>query len=141
MPSPTSVAVLNEVSSPTLDFLSQISPGLGFVAVGLAASIATMLLRSALPEPPKEQKGRRLLHVTYPALFGMLFATVMPPLIPWAPITQRWFWGLLAPFLWAPFYELLRPWLERRLGLTLPSSGSFFGAASPPQGGPHGPAI
>lgn len=97
---------------------------LGFLLVGIAASVVTTQLRAALPEP--EGIGWRLLHFLYPSLLGSLFAIVVSSSVPGAPWWERWVYGIVAPYLWAPLYEFIKRHYEKQLGVGLPGAPALL---------------
>ncbi len=95
--------------------------GLGFLLIGVGASIMASQLRAALP-PPETPGQRRALHHLYAPIFGMTFATLAPFSLPGFALDSRWLIGLVAPFLWAPLYDYFKKRYESQLGITLPEA-------------------
>lgn len=94
--------------------------GLGFLLIGVGASILTAQLRAALP-PPEQVGQRRALHHLYAPVFGATFATAVPFFLPGFDVSSRWLIGLVSPFLWAWLYDWYRVRYQPILG-ALPDS-------------------
>jgi len=95
----------------------------GFLLIGIGASIAASQLRGAFPPPedPKDPK-RRALHYLSTPLLGMGFAMAAPFALPGFGLDSRWLIGLVAPFLWMYLYDAYKPRAEKSLGISLPES-------------------
>lgn len=129
-PSPASQAATYLQSLP--DWL-QLS--LGFLLIGIGASILASQLRAAFPST---DGNKRALHYLYAPFFGASFATFAPFTLPGFGYDSRWLIGLVAPFLWSPFYELLKKRYETQLGVKLPDAGAMVqpgGRSTPPKEG------
>lgn len=105
--------------------------GLGFLLIGVSASMVASQLRAAFP-PPADPNSRRALHFLYPMFFGGLFASLVPFALPGFGYDQRWIFGLVAPYLWAPLYDMLKKRYEVQLGVKLPSPTEITGATPAP---------
>lgn len=100
--------------------------GIGFLLIGIGASIMASQLRAAFP-PPTEPGQRRALHYLYAPFFGASFATLAPFSLPGFELDSRWLIGLVAPFLWAPLYDYFKKRYESQLGITLPEAKDLTG--------------
>ena len=126
---PTMLSPWPDVLPPWLSLL------LGFLLLGIASSTVTTQLRAALPEHWGDKW--RALHYLYPSLIGAAFATGAPFALPGFDVWSRWLPGLVAPYLWAPLYELLKRRYESQLGVSLPSANQLTNTNNP-QGGTNG---
>lgn len=95
--------------------------GVGFLLIGLSASIIASNLRAALP-PSQEPGQRRALHYLYPPFFGSLFATLAPVALPGFGLDSRWLIGIAAPVLFAPLYDYLKKRYLSQLGIVAPEA-------------------
>ena len=97
--------------------------GLGFLLIGIGASILASQLRAAFPPPedPKDTR-RRALHFLSTPILGMSFASITPFFLPGFGLDSRWLIGLVAPFLWMYFYDYYKGKYEKSLGISLPDS-------------------
>lgn len=90
----------------------------GFLLIGVGASILATQLRAAFPsaeDPPKS----RALHHLYAPFFGAGFASAAWFFLPGFGWDSRWLIGLVAPFLWGPVYDFLRARYEKQFGVSL----------------------
>lgn len=96
---------------------------IGFILIGLGASIAASQLRAAIP--PSNDPTAKKLHHLYAPSFGLVFGLVAYPALPGIEVSWRWLVGLCAPFLWAPLYDLVRKRYETQLGVKLPEASEL----------------
>ena len=101
----------------------------GVILIGLGASIAASQLRAAIP--PSEDPKAKKLHYLYAPSFGLVFGLVAYPALPSFEWQMRLLIGLCAPFLWAPFYAIVKARYEKQLGITLPDANQLTGASAP----------
>jgi len=133
--SPASTSVLDASSWQGLPYWVQLI--IGFLLIGLGASIAASQLRAAIP-PPEDPKKKALHHLYAPS-FGLLFGLCAPFALPGFGVDSRWLIGLVAPFLWAPLYSIVKERYEKQLGVKLPDAKTLTQGSgtspTPPTGG------
>lgn len=132
-------AILGPASQPVTEWEGLpywVRLGLGFLLIGIGASILATQLRAAFPvvDDPASKARRRYLHYLYSPVFGMSFASFAPFFLPGFGADSRWLIGLVASVLWAPVYDYYKKRYESQLGITLPSADDI--GKGNPQGGP-----
>lgn len=93
----------------------------GFLLIGVGASILASQLRAAFP-PPEQPGDRRQLHRLYAPVFGMMIGLLSPFFLPGFGLESRWLLGLVAPFLWSPLYDILKKRYLSQMGIEAPAA-------------------